>query len=116
MRVGTIIKITIGLIGILALGFIAGFMAFEVLTVQSPNIEEKKRTVKPDTRRITTSRFVKPSPRTVAKTPHEEINIESLETETSPVPERVPTAQSSDDEIKEFSAWLSSSLEQEGHY
>ena len=113
MRVGTIIKIIIGIIGILALGFIAGFMAFEVLTAQSPNIEEKKRTVKPDTRRITTPRFVKRTPRTVAKTQQEEPNIESLETETSPVPERVPTAQGSDDEIKEFSAWLSSFLEQE---
>ena len=29
------------------------------------------------------------------------------------MPERVPTAQSSDDEIKEFSAWLSLSLERE---
>lgn len=113
MKVGTNIKITIGIISILVFGFIAGFIAFEVLTIQSPNIEEKKQTVKPNTRRITTPRFVKSAPKTVTKIQQEETNIESLETEASPVPERVPTAQSSDDEIKEFSAWLSLSLERE---
>ncbi|MYE89739.1 hypothetical protein F4X33_12165, partial [Candidatus Poribacteria bacterium] len=113
MEVGTNIKIIIGIIVILAFGFITGFIAFEVLTDQSSNIEEKKQTVAPDARRITTPRFVKPSPRTAAKTQQEETNIESLDTEASPVPERVPTAQSSDDEIKEFAAWLSLSLERE---
>ncbi len=113
MEVGTNIKIIIGIIVILAFGFITGFIAFEVLMDQSSNIEEKKQTVALDARRITTPRFVKPSPRTAAKTQQEETNIESLDTEASPVPERVPTAQSSDDEIKEFAAWLSLSLERE---
>ena len=113
MKVGTNIKITIGIIGILVFGFIAGFIAFEVLIIQSPNIEKKKQAVKPDPRRITTPRFVKRVSRTVTETQQEETNIESFEIEASPVPERVPTAQSSDDEIKEFSAWLSLSLERE---
>ena len=113
IKMGTSIKIVIGIIVILVLGFTVGFIAFQVLPIQSPDIEREKQIVKPDTRRITTPRFVKRAPKTVAKIQQEETNIEPLETETSPIPERVPTAQSSDDEIKEFSAWLSSSLEQE---
>ena len=112
MEVGATIKILIGIIVILAFGFIVGFIAYEMLTVQPSDIEAEKQIVKPDLRRITTARFVKHVPRTVAKTQPKETNTESLETETYPVPERVPTAESSDDEIKEFSAWLSSSLEQ----
>lgn len=59
------------------------------------------------------SHFVKRAPRTVAAPEREETDIEPFEIEPPPIPERVPTAQSSDDEIKEFSAWLSLSLEQE---
>ena len=113
MEVGTSIKIIIGIIVMLALGFIVGFIAFEVLMVQSPDIKGEKQTPKPYTRRITTSRFVERTPRIVTNTQQEEANIEPSEIRVSPVPERVPTAQSSDDEIKEFSAWLSLSLERE---
>ena len=94
-------------------GFIVGFIAYEVLTVQPSHIEAEKQTVKPDARRITTSRFVERTPRIVTETQQEETNIEPTEIRTTPVPERVPTAQSSDDEIKEFAAWLSLSLERE---
>ena len=79
--------------------------------VQSPDIKGEKQTVKPDARRITTSRFVEHTPRTVTNTQQEETNTEPPEIRTFPFPETVPTAQSSDDEIKEFSAWLSLSLE-----
>ena len=113
MEVGTNIKIIIGIIVILVCGFIVGFIAFEVLTVQSPDTEVKTQTIKPDARRITTSRFVEHTPRIVTRSQQAETKIEPLETETSSIPERVPTAQSSDDEIKDFSAWLSSSLERE---
>ena len=113
MEVGTNIKIIIGIISLLALGFIAGFIAFEVLTVQSPNIKEKKQTVTPNARRIPPSRFVENTPRTPNPTHQEETGIEPPEIRTSSVPQRVPTAQSSDDEIKEFSAWLSLSLDRE---
>jgi hypothetical protein len=113
MAVGTNIKIIIGIIVTLAIGFITGFIAFEVLTVQSPDIEEKKQTVMPDARRITPSRFVENTPRTLNPTQQEEKNIHPAEIRTPSVPERVPTAQSSDDEIKEFSAWLSLSLNRE---
>ena len=111
MEVGTNIKIIIGIIVTLALGFIVGFIAFEVLTVQPSDIEEEKQIVEADARRITTSRFVEHTPRTVTNTQQEETNTEPPEIRTFPVPETVPTAQSSDDEIKEFSAWLSLSLE-----
>ncbi len=113
MEVGMNIKIIVGIIVILALGFIAGFITFEVLTLQSSDIEGEKQIVKPDARRITTPHFVKHAPRRVKGAQREHTIIESLETETSPVPESVPTAQSSDDEIKDFAAWLSLSLERE---
>ena len=113
MAVGTNIKIIIGIIVTLAIGFITGFIAFEVLTVQPSDTEGEKEIVKPDARRITTSRFVERTPRIVTKTQQEETNIEPTEIRVLPVPETVPTAQSSDDEIKEFSAWLSLSLERE---
>ena len=112
MEVGTNIKIIIGIIVILAFGFIVGFIAYEVLTVQ-PDREAEKQIVKPDPRRITTTRFAEYTPRIVTKTQQEETNTEPPEIRTSPAPERVPTAQSSDDEIKEFAAWLSLSLERE---
>ena len=113
MKVGTNIKITIGIIGILVFGFIAGFIAFEVLMLQSSDIEGEKQIVKLDARRITTPHFVKRAPRIAEGPQREHTIIKSLETKTSPVPESVPTAQSSDDEIKEFAAWLSLSLERE---
>ena len=113
MAVGTNIKIIIGIIVTLVIGFITGFIAFEVLTVQPSDTEGEKEIVKPDARRITTSRFVERTPRIVTKTQQEETNIEPTEIRVLPVPETVPTAQSSDDEIKEFSAWLSLSLERE---
>ena len=113
MEVGTNIKIIIGIVVILALGFTLGFIALEVLTVQSPDIERKRQIVKPDVRQITTSRFVERIPKIVTETQQAETNIELSEIGVPPVPERVPTAQSSDDEIKEFSAWLSSSFERE---
>ena len=113
MEVGINVKITFGIVVILVVGFAAGFIAFEVLTRQSPDIEREAQIVKPDARRITASRFAKHTPITVAKLHETEINIEPSETETFSIPERVPTAQSSDDEIKEFSAWLSLSIEQE---
>ena len=113
IKVGTSIKIIIGSLGILALGFTIGFIGLQLLTVQSPDIGEQKQIVISDARRITTPRFVNRVPRIVTKTQQEETNVESVEAETFPIPKRVPTAQSSDDEIKEFSAWLSVSLERE---
>ena len=113
MEIGTNIKIIIGVIVILAIGFTVGFIAFEVLTVQPSDIEREKQIVKPDARRIATPRFVERTPRVVTKVQQEEATIELAEIRVPPVPERVPTAQSSDDEIKDFSAWLSLSLERE---
>ena len=113
VEAGSNIKIIIGIIVILTVGFIVGFIAFEVLTVQSPDIEGEKQIVKPDARRIATPRFVERTSRIVTKAQQEETTIEPAEIRVSPVPERVPTAQSSDDEIKDFAAWLSLSVERE---
>ena len=107
MEAGSNIKIIIGVIVILTVGFIVGFIAFEVFT-QPSDIE----IVKLDARRITTPRFVERTPRIVTKAQQEE-TTEPAEIRVPPVPERVPTAQSSDDEIKDFAAWLSLSLERE---
>ena len=113
MEVGTNIKIITGIIIILVFGFVVGFIAFEVLTVQPSDIEHEKQIFKPVPRRITTSRFVERTPEIVTITQQAEPKIEPTETRTHPVPERVPSAQSSDDEIKEFAAWLSLSLDRE---
>ena len=112
MEVRPNIKIIIGVIVILAVGFIVGFMAFEVFT-QPSDIEGEKQIVKPDARRITTPRVVERTPRIVTKAQQKETTIEPAEIRVPPAPERVPTAQSSDDEIKDFAAWLSLSLERE---
>lgn len=109
MKIRTNIKIIIVFVGI----FTAGFIGLKVLKVQSPEVEQHIEIVLPETRRITTSRFVKRTPRTATKTQQEEANINLPEVETTPVPETVPTAQSDDDEIRDFIAWLST-LEREG--
>ena len=112
MRVTTNIKVVISIIIILAIGFIG----FQVLKVQSPDIEETQlviKVVKPEDRQITMPPFVERASETGTKTEQEETNIRSSEIGTSPVPENVPTAQSDDAEIREFQAWLSSIFEQE---
>ena len=114
MEVGTNIKIIIGIMVILAVGFIVGFIAFEALNVQSYDRKRANQVVKADTRRITTPHSVERTHRRVVTSPQPpETNTEPSEIRVSSVPERVPTAQSSDDEIKDFAAWLSLSLERE---
>ncbi len=105
-------KILIGILGVLAVGFIG----FKTLKLQPPDVEKTQRiikTVKLEDRRITKSPFVQSTSKTGTETQQEEVNIESPEVEMIPVPETVPTAQSSDAEIKEFQAWLSSILTEE---
>ncbi len=100
-------KIIIGTLGVLAVGFIG----FQVLKLQSSDVEKKQRiikTVKLEDRQITKSPFVQSTSAKRTETQQEKVNIESPEVEMIPVPETVPTAQSSDAEIKEFQAWLSS--------
>jgi hypothetical protein len=107
-------KIIIGIVGILVVGFIG----FQVLKVQSPEVEEPQKIIKTVSRQITMSPVVKKIPKTVVDEtgtdiPQKDINIAPPDTETPPIPERVPTAQSSDEEIREFQAWLFSILEEE---
>ena len=83
MEVGTNIKIIIGIIVILVFGFIVGFITFEVLTAESPDIEGEKQIVKPDARRITTSRFVERTPKIATEIQHTEPKL------NPPKPERI---------------------------
>ena len=114
MKVGMDIKIIIGIVGILVVGCIG----FQVLKVQSPDVEKPQKVIKVVSRRITMSPFVERIPETgveetVTDPPQEEVNIKPLEIEKTPIPESVPTAESEDAEIKEFQAWLSSILEED---
>lgn len=114
MKVGIHIKIIIGIVGILVVGFIG----FQVLKVQSPDIEKPQKVIKVVSRRITMPPFVERIPETVVEETvmdpsQEEVNIKPLEIEKTPIPESVPTAESEDAEIKEFQAWLSSILEED---
>lgn len=100
----------IGIVVILA----AGFVGFQVLKLQSPDIEETElivKVVKPERRHITASRFDEQTSETVKETQQEGANVASPEIGKTSIPETVPTAQSSDDEIREFQAWLSSTIE-----
>ena len=122
MKVGTNTKTIIGIVGILVVGFIG----FQMLKVQSPEVEKPQKIFvggnsdsrKSETRQITVSPSVKNTPETVVNetgtnVPQEDTNIVPSDIETTPVPERVPTAQSTDAEIREFQAWLFSTLEAE---
>lgn len=112
VRVKTNIKMIISIVGV----FAAGFIGFQMLKTQSSDMEEAQliiKVVKPEDRRITMPPFVKRASETGTKTQQEDTNIESPELGAPPVPENVPTAQSGDDEIREFQDWLSLVLEQE---
>ena len=107
-------KIIIGIVGILVVGSIG----FQMLKVRSPELEKPQKIIKTVSRQITVSPSVKNTPETVideteTNTPQEGTNIAPPDRETTPVPERVPTAHNSDDEIREFQAWLFSILEAE---
>ena len=106
------VKIIVGIVVILA----AGFVGFQVLKFQSPNIEEAElivKVVEPEGRKIIASPFDERTPETVKETQQQGVDVGSPEIRKTSVPETVPTAQSSDDEIREFQAWLSSTLEKE---
>lgn len=114
MKVGTNTKTIIGIVGILVVGFIG----FQTLKVQSPEVEKPQKIIKAVSRQITVPPSVKNTPETVfdktgTNVLQEDTNITPPDRETTPVPERVPTAHSSNDEIREFQAWLFSILEAE---
>jgi len=109
-----VFKVIIGIIGVIAVGIIV----FQVLKNQPNETEDVQRVVKSEDRRITKSPFIEHTTERVAETPaeteQEELDVGSGGAGTSSVPESVPTAQSEDSDIKEFQAWLSSILEQDG--
>lgn len=106
------VKIIIGIIGVLAVGFVG----FQVLKLRSPDVRRTQRiikTIKLEDRRITMSPFVGPTSETITNTQPDPTNVESPEIEVPRVPKVVPSAESSDAEIREFQAWLSSILMEE---
>ena len=111
MKVEKRVKIIIGIVGILA----AGLIGFRMLKVESPDVEETQPVVavESENRRITMSPFVEHTPETVTSTQPDTTNVETPEIEAPPVPEVVPSAESSDAEIREFQAWLSILLTEE---
>ena len=112
MKVDTIIKVIVGIVVILT----AGLIGCQLLKTQSPDIKKAQsvvKEVKPEDRRITMSPFVEQTSETGTETQQGEANIEFTEIRKTPVPETVPTTQSSDDEIRGFQAWLTSALAQE---
>ncbi len=104
MKFRTKIKILLACVGILT----AGFIGLQVLKYHASEVERRVEIVLPEARRITKPRFVKRSSWVATQTQPVEENTDFQETETAHIPEKVPTAQSSDDEIKDFIAWLSS--------
>ena len=104
MKFRTKTKILIACVGILT----AGFIGLQVLKYHASEVERRVEIVLPEARRITKPRFVKRSSRAATQTQPVDENTDFQETETAHIPEKVPTAQSSDDEIKDFIAWLSS--------
>ena len=103
------------IIGILGV-FVVGCIGFLLLKLESSDEECKEqniKTVKIADRRITKSPFIQNTSEIGTETQHEALNISLPEIEQNPVPENVPTAQSSDAEIKAFQAWLSSNLTDE---
>ena len=109
MKLETKIKTIIG-IGVV---FAVGFIGFQALHIDPPETEVTYKTVKPERRRITMFPHVVRIRETGTQAQIETENVEFPEMETPSVPDAVPTAQSSDDEIREFEAWLSSILTEE---
>lgn len=107
MKLGTGTKLIIGAVGVLIAGFV-GFQAVTHRGIDQSATVAKGAQAKGQARRITAPRFVKRASGTVKKMPEEEPDTEALKAEETTIPEEVPTAQSSDDEIRDFLAWLSS--------
>ncbi len=109
MKVETRSKIIIGIVAVLAIGFIG----FQALRVESPDIKIIKPVTVPEAKRIPTLASTENTAETGTEIQQEDVNTAASEVETTPIPETVPTAQSSDEEIKEFQEWLSSILEED---
>ena len=105
-------KIIIGVVGVLVAGF-TGFIKFQAQKTPPPDITIIKPVVIPEARRITASQFIERTPETGTKSQQEPENIAFSETKSMPLPESVPSAESTDDEIMEFQAWLSAILEED---
>ena len=109
MKVGTKLKLIVGIVVILVVGFIW----FQMLNVESPVIKIIKPVAMPEGEKITPLASTEHGSETVTETQQEAVSTASPEIEEIPVPETVPTAQSSDEEIREFQEWISTTLVEE---
>lgn len=106
------VKIIISILSVLVVGLIG----WQVLKTQTPDVKKIQRMNKTsgvNDRRITKYPFVQSATERETETQQEEVDIGHPKIEILPVPETVPTAQSSDAEIKEFQAWLSSIVKED---
>lgn len=109
VKLGTNVKLIIGI----AIILVVGFIGFQLLKVESPDVKIIKPVAMSEGQKPTLSPFVERTSDTATETQPEAMNIESPEIETTPLPETIPTAQSTDDEIREFQEWLSSILKED---
>jgi len=101
----------------ICIGGIATFVGIKSMT-HKPDVESPKTLIAEQNRilansatpkrRITATKFVAPKSPRITKSP----NVEAPQAEEISIPEEVPTAQNSDDEIRAFLDWLLS-LEEE---
>jgi len=107
MKIEKSTKVTIAIVSAIILGGI-GFQVWIHHKMQQVEVKTPvtQQNASPVPRRITSSRQAS---RKITRTPKEEVlNIEMSKAEEKSVPEEVPTAQNSDDEIRAFLAWLKS--------
>lgn len=104
MKVGTGIK------GIMATAciLVVGFTGFQIATRQHATTMEEINPAPEQTKQITAPRFIGRDSGATAKMPEARTSDTGMsKTEAARVLAEVPTAQSSDDEIRDFVAWLS---------
>ncbi len=102
LKIMTIGKTATVIATLICIGGIATFIGVKSMT-RKPDVKTQKTFIsaqRPPRRKITATKFVTRNLPTIAS------NVESPQTEEIPVPEKVPTAQNGDDEIRAFLDWL----------
>lgn len=106
MKAGTTIKIATSIVGVIVLGFIG----YQVVSHQNDNIVEEIQADNPKQIAFKANSIKQPAQKAIPKviiTQKETSNTKTSETSPSYVPKKVPTAQSKDNEIWDFSTWVS---------
>jgi len=107
VKAGTTIKIVISVIGIIAIGFIG----IQMSTRQNDTVVEETQANNSEQTNVKTKFIKQPTQKVTPKaikTQKETINTKISDVKLSYISKAVPTAKSNDDEIRNFSAWVSS--------